>query len=107
MHRFAEEVAALVEGFDYAAFVADLQKRRAVERCIEIVGEAANRISAEFRAEHPEIAWCPIIAQRHILAHEYSDIRVDAIWRVATIRIGELLRVLTPLLRDPDQPPPI
>ena len=41
MHRFAEEVAALVEGFDYAAFVADLQKRRAVERCIEIVGEAA------------------------------------------------------------------
>ncbi len=106
MHNFAKEVAALVERVDYATFLADLQKRRAVERCIEIIGEAANRVSAGFRAEHPEIAWRPIIAQRHVLAHEYSNIRVDAIWRVATIRVGELLRVLAPLLRDPDQPPP-
>src|SRR5450759_1507454 len=44
MHRFATEVAALVEGMDYHAFVADWPKRRAVERCIEIIGEAASHV---------------------------------------------------------------
>lgn len=67
--------------------------RSAVERQIEIIGEAARRVSDDFRVAHPEIAWRPIIAQRHILAHEYGEIEDDLIWRVATIHVPELGRL--------------
>jgi uncharacterized protein with HEPN domain len=105
MHRFATEVASLVEGMDYHAFVADWPKRRAVERCIEIVGEAASHVSPRFRDAHSEIPWRAITAQRNILAHQYGDIRIDAIWRVATIRVAELLKQVAPILRDDDPRP--
>jgi uncharacterized protein with HEPN domain len=48
--------------------------RAAVERNIEIIGEAARRISDELKQEHPEIPWHKIIAQRNVLIHEYDDI---------------------------------
>lgn len=50
----------------------DLLLRSAVERQIEIIGEAARGISAGFKAQHPEIPWRAIMAQRHRLAHEYA-----------------------------------
>lgn len=100
MRKYAREVQQLVQGIEYEGFVEDWRLRRAVERCIEVVGEAAGRVSAEFRASHPEIAWRPITAQRHVLAHEYGEIRDDAIWRVATIRIPELLELLVGILPD-------
>lgn len=105
MRKYAREVQELVEGVEFDEFVADWRLRRAVERCIEVVGEAAGRVSAEFRANHPEIAWRPITAQRHVPAHEYGEIRDDAIWRVATLRIPELLALLAGLLPDEAQHP--
>ena len=48
--------------------------RGAVERHIEIIGEAANRVSRACRSAHPEIPWQRIIAQRKVLAHEYGEI---------------------------------
>ena len=52
---------------------------------------------------HPEIPWQSIIAQRHVLAHEYGDIRQDLIWRVATEHIPILIAQLEALL--PPLPP--
>lgn len=72
--------------------------RSAVERQVEIIGEAARRVSELFREKHPEIAWRPIIAQRHILAHEYGEIEHDLVWRVATKHIPELRAALLSLL---------
>ena len=46
-----------------------------------------------------------ITAHRNILAHQYGDIRIDAIWRVATIRVAEILKQLAPILRDDDPRP--
>jgi uncharacterized protein with HEPN domain len=76
----------------------------AVERCLEILGEAARRISDRVRLEHPEIPWHQIIAQRNVLAHEYGDIRHEMIWRVVSERIPELLTILERLVPPP--PPP-
>jgi uncharacterized protein with HEPN domain len=58
--------------------------RSAVEREIEIVGEATRAVSRDFEAEHPQIPWQAIVAQRHVLAHEYGAVDDDAIYRVAT-----------------------
>lgn len=103
MRRFATEVTQLVAGTTYHEFVADWQKRRAVERCIEVIGEVATHVSKQFRDAHLEIPWRGLAAQRNVLAHQYDDIRIDAIWRVATIRVPELLLLLQPILLNTDQ----
>jgi uncharacterized protein with HEPN domain len=72
--------------------------RNAVERNIEIIGEAANRVSQTFQKAHPEIPWKSIIGQRHVLIHEYGEINHERIWAVATEHIPKLIAVLEPLL---------
>jgi uncharacterized protein with HEPN domain len=76
----------------------NLVLRRAVERSIEIIGEAARGISSAFKSAHPQIPWQPIMSQRHVLAHEYGEIDDERIWRVVTVHIPDLIRMLEPLV---------
>lgn len=50
---------------------------------LQMIGEAANTISAPFRAEHPEIPWKDIIAMRNLLVHQYFHIDPDELWSTA------------------------
>ncbi|HUT29548.1 MAG TPA: HepT-like ribonuclease domain-containing protein [Sedimentisphaerales bacterium] len=75
--------------------------RGAVERHIEIIGEAARNVSADFQARHPEIPWMKIIAQRNVLAHEYGEVKHERIWSVAEIHIPQLINLLDPLIPEP------
>ncbi len=93
-------IARFVRGKTLDEYRRDDLLRSAVERQIEIIGEAARRVSDDFRGAHPEIAWRPIIAQRHILAHEYGEIEDDLIWRVATIHVPAL-RLLLEVIDEP------
>ena len=77
--------------------------RDAVERKIEIVGEAARRLTKAFRDQHPQVPWRVIMATRHILAHDYDDVDNDIVWRIVTDHIPALIAQLTPLI--PPQPP--
>lgn len=104
MLRFSRTVARLVVGKSFADYERDETLRLAVERAIEIVGEAARGVSAPFQAAHPEVPWRPIVAQRHVLAHEYGDVVNEKIWRVASVHIPALIGVLEPLV--PPSPPP-
>lgn len=84
------KIERFVRGKTLDDYRADELLRSGVERQIEIIGEAARRLSEPFRAAHSEIPWRPIIAQRHILAHEYGEIEDDLIWRVATVHVPVL-----------------
>jgi uncharacterized protein with HEPN domain len=92
--------ARLVQAFtaDYSLedYEANVLVRSAVERQIEIIGEAARHVSRGFQESHPEIPWKSIMAQRHVLAHDYGEIRNDLVYRVATLHIGELIALLEP-----------
>ena len=74
MLQAAREVETMLEDHDLAAFLADRILLRATERSVEIIGEAARRVSTPYMAAHPEIPWRTIIGQRNILAHEYGQI---------------------------------
>jgi uncharacterized protein with HEPN domain len=76
--------------------------RAAVERKIEIIGEAARRLSDAFQQAHPDIPWRKIMAQRHVLAHEYGEIDDDTIWRVVKTHIPEMIAALEKIA--PPQP---
>jgi uncharacterized protein with HEPN domain len=101
MREAAQEVLDFIRGVDYARFSSDKILRYAVERQIHVIGEAAKRVSDTFRESHPEVPWKGIIGLRNVLAHEYGEVLVERIWRVATERLPELVQVLNPVIPRP------
>ncbi|HEY9073230.1 MAG TPA: HepT-like ribonuclease domain-containing protein [Desulfobaccales bacterium] len=97
----AMAIQSFVTGKTFHNYVNERMLRGAVERHLEIIGEAAKGVSKTFQKAHPEISWHRIIAQRHVLAHEYGEIKFELIWRVATLRIPELVEILEPLVPPP------
>jgi uncharacterized protein with HEPN domain len=71
-------------------------------KAIEIIGEAAFRISPATRAELQDIPWDAIIGMRHRLVHAYFDINLDILWRTVTDELPALVDVLMPHLDEYD-----
>jgi len=94
----ARKVRQFVAGKTLHEYAQDEVLQAAVERKLEIIGEAARGVSDDFRRDHPEIPWRGIIGQRHFLAHEYGEVRQEKLWRVATVRISELIEQLEKLV---------
>ncbi|WP_367185685.1 DUF86 domain-containing protein [Thermoleptolyngbya sp. C42_A2020_037] len=65
---------------------------------LEILGEAARRLSKEFRQAHPEIGWRRVIGLRNILIHRYDEIRQETIWQTAISEMEPLRTQLETLL---------
>ena len=105
MLEAAERVQRFLENKTFEDFMLDDLLRAAVERNLEIVGEAARRVSEELKREHPEIPWRKIIAQRNVLIHEYDDIDYKEIWQVASFHLPRLLDQIKPLI--PPLPPEV
>jgi len=59
----------------------DDMTRDAALYALAIVGEAANRVTEELRAAHPEVAWRRIVNQRNILVHVYDQLDLDLVWQ--------------------------
>jgi len=65
-------------------------------KAIEIIGEAAFRMSRETRSQVHDIPWEAIIGMRHRLVHAYFDINLDILWRTVTDEVPALIDVLKP-----------
>jgi len=98
MLRHARGVMRSVAGTAFEDYAANEDLRLSVERRIEIIGEAAGRVSEGFQDAHPEVPWRKIVAQRNVLAHEYGEIDDAVLWNVATVSVPELVRLLESLL---------
>ena len=98
MLQAAKEVDSMLDGHDLAAFLGNLMLLRAIERSVEIIGEAARRVSPPYMAAHPEIPWRNIIGQRNILAQEYGQIDHALLYKTATEDIPALMIQLEKLL---------
>ena len=98
----AREIGEFLAGKTYSDFVSNRMLRLAIERDIEIIGEAARRVSAEFRTGHPEVPWAKIVSQRNVIIHEYDELKLGRMWMVATERVPELIPLLEPLIPSPE-----
>jgi uncharacterized protein with HEPN domain len=83
----------------------DLMLQFALVRALEIIGEAAARISEPTRTGHPEIPWTAIVGMRNRLVHGYFDVDLEIVWRTATESLPPLILTLESLLCPPPAEP--
>ncbi len=96
--RHMVEAAREAVGFASTRTRDDLEHDRmfalAVVRCIEIIGEAATRLSEEAKAEYPNIPWRSVIGMRNRLVHAYWDIDPERVWDTLELDLPALISML-------------
>lgn len=94
----ARDARTFVEGLDEAGFLASRLHQNAVIRSLEVVGEAANKISTDVKVRHSDIPWRDIIGMRHRLIHGYVDVRLDLVWSVVREHLDPLIASLADIV---------
>jgi uncharacterized protein with HEPN domain len=74
----------------------------AIVRVLSIIGEAANRVSPEFKKAHPEIPWHEIVGMRHRLIHDYINVNLEKVWDAVQNDVPKLIARVEPLVPPPD-----
>jgi uncharacterized protein with HEPN domain len=74
------EIEKYVEGYSITSFLSDSKTHFATIKQLEIIGEAANHLSAETIWDFSEIDWRGIRSFRNILIHEYFNVRLEDVW---------------------------
>ena len=101
-HRAGERVAAFTGGKSFDEYRADVLLRSAVERQLEIVGEALNQLA---RADPDPAHAIPdlrrMVGFRNVLVHGYASVDDRIVWDIVETRLGPLLAALESLLAQP------
>ena len=101
MLTYATETLESLADVSFAEYLENRTLRLATERRLEIIGEAARRVSQPFQENHPGIPWRRIISFRHVLAHEYGEIKHEMVFQIVSDRLSELVKALEPLVPPP------
>lgn len=99
-HMFdaAAKVAQFTEGRTRSDLEKDEKLAFALVRLLEIIGEAANQTSEEFRISHSEMPWRSMTATRNRLIHGYFDVDLDVVWAISSQDIPSLITHLKKIL---------
>jgi uncharacterized protein with HEPN domain len=95
-----QTAADFVTGRQAADLDTDRMLLFALVRSIEVIGEAASKVSEETRGLTPDIPWALIVSMRNRLIHAYFDIDSDILWKTATIELPALLTELQALIKE-------
>ncbi|MBP3756348.1 MAG: DUF86 domain-containing protein [Prevotella sp.] len=79
---------------------ADVLRYYGIVKNIEIIGEAANMLSSQFKETHTEVEWRPISNMRNFLVHEYFQVDNDTVWVVIHSDIVELKKHILKYLSE-------
>ena len=104
MREAARDCIEFVKAATYDEFCADRMMHSAVERRLEILGEAAGRVSEGFQLSHPGIPWKEIKAIRVVLAHRYGDVNLHELWQAVQRDLPDLLPKLDVLIPSVEKP---
>jgi uncharacterized protein with HEPN domain len=98
----ARKALTFTDGLTFDRFAGSELHQAAVVRMLEIVGEAAGRLSNEFRDSHPDIPWKQIVGMRNRLIHDYTNVDLPRVWEVVSVYLPELVQRIAPLLPPPE-----
>lgn len=85
-----ERIVELVGRTGWEEFRRDWVIQDALIRELEVLGEAAGKVSSGFTRGHPHIPWQEITGLRHKLIHDYFAVDLDIVWRTATVNVAEI-----------------
>jgi len=88
------DINEFTTGIQFCEFKNDKMRKLAVERQLEIIGQAANKISKETQGKLNNIPWRNIIGLRNKLAHDYGEILAERVWIISKNSVQELLKEL-------------
>lgn len=98
MLESARDAVAFAEGLEYPDFVEDRRSQLAILKAVEIIGEAASRVSMDTRNAHPAIPWREVTGMRNRLVHAYFGIDLRQVWDTVKDDIPLLINELEPLV---------
>jgi uncharacterized protein with HEPN domain len=90
-----------VSGKSREEFMGDVQCQDAVIRRLEVLGEAARRVSPEFSETRPELPWSKMVSMRNFLIHEYDDVDFAIVWETVKNDLPPLIAALEEILSEP------
>ena len=96
----ARDAKSFVQGLDEAGFRTSRLHQNAAIRSLEVIGEAAGRVSAATQTRHPEIPWRQVIGMRHRLIHGYSAVQPSLVWAVLRDHLDALISALSAIVPD-------
>lgn len=99
MLRAAEDEIACVDGMTPEQWLRNRLRVLALERALEVLGEAAARVSRDCRSAHPEIGWRQIVGQRNVIAHKYGEIDRRRLYETVTVQVPKDRRSLQRILK--------
>ena len=96
----AEHISNFLASVAREQFVASELLRSAVAHKLTVIGEAASRLSKEFKDRHSEIPWAQIVGLRNVAVHYYFGIRWEDVWVAATIEAPTLGQQIAHIVAD-------
>ena len=96
----ASEAQEFVAGKTRSDLDADRKLTLSLVKSIEIIGEAATKVTEEARSECPSIPWQDITAMRNRLIHAYFDINLDVVWDTIFEELPPLIKALEATLKQ-------
>ena len=88
------KIESYMAGLDYNEFMRNTLVQDAVLRNLQILAESTQRLSKNFKANHPEIEWYKIAGLRNILVHDYLGIDFETVWVAVVDKLPELKTVV-------------
>jgi uncharacterized protein with HEPN domain len=102
MLEHAREAAAMIVGKDRSDLDASRMLSLALVRLIEIIGEAANRVSKTRQKQLSQIPWPLIVGMRNRLIHGYVVVDLDIVWQTVTEELPSLITILEGIVPQGD-----
>ncbi|MDU9376622.1 hypothetical protein McpSp1_12450 [Methanocorpusculaceae archaeon Sp1] len=96
-------ISQLTEKITMDEFLENIHYQRALERSLEIIGEAAKKISKSFCDQYPEVQWKGMAGLRDVLIHKYDVVDTLQVWNVVTVKIPILHDQLEQILSNLSQ----
>lgn len=83
-------IETYLDGYDFERFESDRRTIDAVVRNVEVIGEAANNLTRDFRSSNTQIEWRKIIATRNRIIHGYASVDLAIIWTITQNDLDQL-----------------
>ena len=94
------KIERYLQGYDLEKFKNNEEKIDSVVRNVEIIGEAANNLTRDFRSKNPQIEWREIINTRNRIIHGYAIVDLEIIWNVTQNDLPKLKVEIEKILEE-------